>query len=155
MLFGNLYEQLPPAPLQENRPTALLGRSANAPYERFATGKTSAQAEFTAQPLAALPPYGCDVPLEGASAEHLKYQRVAAVKGRRNKIKRTSFRMVPIGTFFEPGELSGTEADGGSRPPLCFHANNRMISSFSVICFAMCGAWSPSRIGVSRAPMSR
>ena len=69
--------------------------------------------------------------------------------------KRTSFLMVPIGTFSEPGELSGTEADGGSRPPLCFHANNRMIPSFSVICFVMCGAESPSRMGVSSAPMSR
>ena len=69
--------------------------------------------------------------------------------------KRAALLMVPIGTFSEPGELSGTEADGFRRPPLCFYANNRMISSFSVICFAMCGAWSPSRMGVSRAPMSR
>ena len=34
--------------------------------------ETLAQAEFTAQPLVALPPYGCGVPLAGASAEHLK-----------------------------------------------------------------------------------
>ena len=27
--------------------------------------------------------------------------------------------MIPIGTFSEPGELSGTEADGFRRPPLC------------------------------------
>ena len=33
-------------PLQKNRQTALLGRGAGAPYERFAAGKTSAQAEF-------------------------------------------------------------------------------------------------------------
>ena len=33
-------------PLQENRPAALLDCGANAPYERFAAGKTSAQAEF-------------------------------------------------------------------------------------------------------------
>ena len=71
------------------------------------------------------------------------------------KKKDMTFLMVPIGTFSEPGELSGTEADGGSHPPLCFHANNRIISSFSVICFATCRAESPSRIGVSSAPMSR
>ena len=47
--------------------------------------------------------------------------------------------MVPIGTFSEPSE--------------CFHASNRMISSFSVIAFVMRGAGSPSRIGVSSAPM--
>ena len=29
-----------------------------------------AQGGFTAQPLAALPPYGCGVPLAGASPEH-------------------------------------------------------------------------------------
>ena len=45
------------------------------PYERFAAGKTSAEAEFTAQPLAALPPYGCGVPLAGASAEHFNRPR--------------------------------------------------------------------------------
>ena len=32
--------------MQKNRQTALLGRGASAPYERFAAGKTSAQAEF-------------------------------------------------------------------------------------------------------------
>ncbi len=50
-------------------PAALLRRASVLP-ERFAAGKTSAQAEFTAQPLAALPPYGCGVPLAGTSAEH-------------------------------------------------------------------------------------
>lgn len=69
--------------------------------------------------------------------------------------QRTRFLMVPIGTFSEPGEFSGTEADGGSRPPLCFHASNRMIASFSVISLVMHGAWSPSRMGMSSAPMSR
>ena len=54
----------------EEPPTGLLAGGAGAPYERFAAGKTSAQAEFTAQPLAALPPYGCGVPLAGTSAEH-------------------------------------------------------------------------------------
>ena len=63
--------------------------------------------------------------------------------------------MIPIGTFSEPGELSGTEADGFRRPPLCFHASNRIIASFSVISLVMRGAWSPSRMGVSRAPISR
>ena len=41
-----------------------------APYKRFAAGKTLAEAEFTAQPLAALLPCGCGVLLVGASAEH-------------------------------------------------------------------------------------
>ena len=85
----------------------------------------------------------------------LKSRRVEPPCGGGTHKKGHLLLMVPIGTFFEPGELSGTEADGGSRPPLCFHANNRMISSFPVICFAMCGAWSPSRMGVSSAPMSR
>ena len=71
------------------------------------------------------------------------------------KKKDTTNLMFPIGTFSEPGGSLGIEADGGSRPPLCFHANNRIISSFSVICFATCRAESPSRIGVSSAPMSR
>ena len=34
--------------------------------------ETLPQAEFTAQPLAALPPYGCGVPLAGIPAEHVK-----------------------------------------------------------------------------------
>ena len=32
--------------MQENYPTGLLAGGAGAPYERFAAGKTSAQAEF-------------------------------------------------------------------------------------------------------------
>ena len=36
--------------------------------------ETLAQAEFTAQPLAALPPYGCGVPLAGASAKHSNHE---------------------------------------------------------------------------------
>ena len=36
-------------------------------YKCFACGKTLAEAEFTAQPLAALPPYGCGTPLAGAA----------------------------------------------------------------------------------------
>ena len=57
-----------------NRAPAQRG-GAFATYKRFAAGKTSAEAEFTAQPLAALSPYGCGVPLAGASAEHLKFPR--------------------------------------------------------------------------------
>ena len=52
--------------------SGLLAVGAFAPCERFAAGKTSAQAGFTAQPLAALPPYGCGVPLAGIPAEHVK-----------------------------------------------------------------------------------
>ena len=59
--------------------------------------------------------------------------------------------MFPIGTFSEPGGSLGIEADGGSRPPLCFHANNRIISSFSVICFATCRAEMLSPDGVTKA----
>ena len=58
----------------QNRAPAQRG-GAFATYKRFAAGKTSAEAEFTAQPLAALSPYGCGVPLAGASAEHLKFPR--------------------------------------------------------------------------------
>ena len=47
-----------------------------APYKRFVAGETLAEAEFTAQPLAALPPYGCGVPLAGASPEHFKFPRI-------------------------------------------------------------------------------
>ena len=50
----------------------LLAGGAFAAFERFTAGKTSAEAEFTAQPLADLPPYGCGVPPAGVSAEHLK-----------------------------------------------------------------------------------
>ena len=46
-------------------PTGLLAGGAFAPYERFAAGKTSAQAEFT-------------------SAEHLKYRRAEAAFGGRS-----------------------------------------------------------------------
>ena len=56
------------------------------PYERFAAGKTSAEAEFTAQPLAALPPYGCGVPLAGASAEHFNQGSVAEYELQRSLI---------------------------------------------------------------------
>ena len=47
--------------LQESRATGHLAGGANAPYERFAAGKTSAQAEFT-------------------SAEHLNHRRVKRVR---------------------------------------------------------------------------
>ena len=47
-----------------------------APYKRFVAGETLAEAEFTAQPSAALPPYGCGVPLAGASPEHFKFPRI-------------------------------------------------------------------------------
>src|SRR5699024_7557502 len=57
--------------------------------------------------------------------------------------------IVPIGTFSEPCELSGTQADSGSCPPVVFYASNRLISSISVICFVMFGACSPSCIGLS------
>lgn len=40
--------------------------------ERFAGGKTSMPGEFTAQPLEALPLYGCGVPLAGVSPEQIK-----------------------------------------------------------------------------------
>ena len=46
-----------------------------APYERFAAGKTSAQGQFTAQPLTAPLSYGCGVPLAGACPEHVKSNR--------------------------------------------------------------------------------
>ncbi|MHA5220252.1 hypothetical protein [Dysosmobacter sp. Phy] len=72
---------------QENWQTGLLAGGAFAPYERFAAGKTSAQGEFTAQPLAALPPYGCGVPLAGASPEHSNHRRVEPPFGRRNPKK--------------------------------------------------------------------
>ena len=45
------------------------------------------------------------------------------------------------------------QADGGSHPPVCFHASNRLISSISVICLVMRGASSPSCIGQSIPPM--
>ena len=52
--------------------------------------KTLAQAEFTAQPSAALLPYGCGAPLAGASAQHLDHRRVKPPTGRRNPKRRTS-----------------------------------------------------------------
>ena len=76
-----------------------------------------------------------------ASVAHLVERHLAKVEVAssslvtRSKKRKTRLLMVPIGTFSEPGELSGTEADGGSRPPLCFHASNRMIASFSVSSF--------------------
>ena len=50
-------------------PTGLLAGGANAPYERFAASKTSAQAEFT-------------------SAEHLDHRRVERANGLRNSKKK-------------------------------------------------------------------
>ena len=50
----------------------------------LAAALSAKMAEFTAQPLAALPPYGCGVPLAGISAEHLNHRRVEAASGRRN-----------------------------------------------------------------------
>ena len=47
-------------------------------------------AEFTAQPLAALPPYGCGVPLAGISAEHFDHRRTERAGGPRSPQKRTS-----------------------------------------------------------------
>jgi len=57
--------------LQENCPTGLLAGGAFAPYECFAAGKTSAQAEFT-------------------SAEHLNHRRVEAAYKRRYSYVLTS-----------------------------------------------------------------
>ena len=122
-----------PADPPRSRPSGRRRRCAVQAFWPLA--KTLAQAEFT-------------------SAEHCNRRRVKAAKPK-SKTKSSCFLMVPIGTFSEPGELSGTEADGGNRPPLCFHASNRMIASFSVISLAMRGAWSPSRMGASSAPMSR
>lgn len=45
--------------------------------KRFDADKTLQAGGFTAQPLAALPPYGCGVPLAGASAGHF-YQTIPA-----------------------------------------------------------------------------
>ena len=56
--------------MQENHPTGLLAGGAFAPYERFAAGKTSVQAEFT-------------------SAEHLEHRRVEPPSGRRNPKRKT------------------------------------------------------------------
>ena len=80
----------------------------------------------------------------------------SAVRIRPAAPKKPPFSLiVPIGTFSEPCELSGTQADSGSCPPVVFYASNRLISSISVICFVMCGACSPSCIGLSTLPMSR
>ena len=77
--------------------TGHLAGGAFPPYKRFAAGKTSAQAEFTAQPLAALPPYGCGVPLAGASAEHLNHRRAEATNGRRDLKRKTRLPLLLIG----------------------------------------------------------
>lgn len=92
---------------------------------------------------------------EFTSLEQFNLQKGEPPSGRRHQNKRTPFLIVPIGTFSEPCELSGTQADSGSCPPVVFYASNRLISSISVICFVICGACSPSCIGLSTLPMSR
>ncbi len=60
--------------------------------------------------------------------------------------------MVPIGTFSEPCDLSGTEADGGSRLPQCFYAGNRIICD--LFRHARCGIALPhGRIQRANAPV--
>ena len=41
--------------------------------------------------------------------------------------------MIPIGTFSEPGELSGTEAGGVPPPPQGFKARKPMIGYLGVV----------------------
>ena len=57
---------------------------------RVAAALSAEMAEFTAQPLAALPPYGCGVPLAGISAEHFDHRRTERAGGPRSPQKRTS-----------------------------------------------------------------
>ena len=88
-------------------------------------------------------------------ADKIKFQTATTASGRDRPLEMISpLLIVPTGTLFEPTELSGTQADSGSCPPVVFYASNRLISSISVICFVICGACSPSCIGLSTLPMS-
>ena len=70
----------PPPPAALRRPS--VSRSETLP-----------QGQFTAQPLAALPPYGCGVPLAGASAEDVNSRPKGSQTRRRVWDMQTEFNL--------------------------------------------------------------
>ena len=105
-----------PWPVNRNTPNGPSGPQRFCAVQAFSpAAKTLAQAEFTAQPSAALLPYGCGAPLAGASAQHLDHRRVEPPTGRRNPKRRTSaFSRCPS---FWTGRLKSIFFPRQAKPP--------------------------------------
>ena len=96
----------------------------------FRLRNSTLRCEFTAQTRRGLWPVG------NSLGNLLKSGNIDSLQN-----KRMPCLAAPTGTFSEPRELSGTQADSGCCPPVVLYASNRLISSISVICFIMRGVY--------------